>query len=90
MKFEWDENKAASNLVKHKILFEEAMTVFDDPLAATINDPDHSFEEMRFITIGMSLANRLLVVSHTIDQESVKIISVRKTTARERRNYEEG
>lgn len=88
MKIEWDENKAASNLQKHKVSFDEAQTIFDDPLAATIDDPDHSFEEQRFITIGESSANRLLIVSHTLEPEKVRIISARKPTRGERESYE--
>jgi hypothetical protein len=88
MKIEWDENKAASNLRKHKISFIEAQTVFDDPLAATDSDPDHSFEERRFITIGASVAGRILIVSHTFEPERVRIISARKPTRAEREYYE--
>ncbi len=90
MKIEWDDNKATSNLVKHKVSFVEAQTVFDDVLAATDNDPDHSFDEMRFITIGESSAGRLLVVSHTFETDVLRIISARKPTHRERESYENG
>lgn len=90
MKIEWDENKAVSNLRKHKVSFAEAQTVFDDPMAATENDPDHSIEERRFITIGISVAGRLLIVSHTFEPETVRIISARKPTRGERESYESG
>jgi uncharacterized DUF497 family protein len=90
MKIEWDEHKAVSNLRKHKVSFAEAQTVFDDPMAATDNDPDHSVEERRFITIGISVAERLLIVSHTFEPEKVRIISARKPTRRERESYESG
>jgi uncharacterized DUF497 family protein len=65
MQFEWDREKAKKNLKKHKVLFEEAMTVFYDPLSATFDDMDHSDDEERLITIGYSSRSRLLVVSHT-------------------------
>jgi uncharacterized DUF497 family protein len=84
MKIEWDENKAVSNLKKHKVSF------IEDPLAATVDDPDHSFVEMRFITIGESTAGRLLVVSHTLEPEEIRIISARKPTRRERESYGNG
>ncbi len=90
MQIEWDENKAASNLVKHKVSFAEAQTVFDDPLAATADDPDHSFDERRFITIGESFAGRLLVVSHTLEPDVLRIVSARKPTRGERESYENG
>lgn len=90
MKIEWDENKAVSNLRKHKVSFAEAQTVFDDPLAATDSDPDHSFEERRFITIGLSAVGRLLIVSHTFEPETVRIVSARKPTRGERESYENG
>ena len=64
MRFEWDGTKAASNLKKHRVSFDEAVTVFYDPLAATFGDPDHSQEESRLITVGYSARGRLLVVSH--------------------------
>jgi len=87
--FEWDENKAKSNLRKHKVAFAEAVTVFDDAFSITISDPDHSVEENRFIDIGMSDHNRLLVVIYTEREERVRIISARHATAPERRKYEE-
>ena len=88
MRFEWDGNKAASNLVKHKVSFEEAVTVFYDPLAATFDDPDYSRREGRWITVGYSSANRLLVVCHTERRGSVRLISARRATRRERSRHE--
>jgi uncharacterized DUF497 family protein len=87
--FEWDPGKARQNLRKHRVSFQEAATVFGDPLAATYSDPDHSLSEQRFITIGISSAGRVLMVAHVDRHESIRIISARKTTQRERRHYEE-
>jgi uncharacterized DUF497 family protein len=89
MRFEWDENKATGNLIKHGVSFEEAVTVFDDPLSDTFDDPDHSAEERRFIIIGTSGRGRMLVVSHTDDGVTVRIISAREPTRGEREFYEE-
>ena len=89
MKFEWDENKAAGNLVKHGVSFEEAATVFGDPLSDTFDDPNHSAEQRRFIIIGMSERGKMLIVSHTDDGEAVRIISAREPTRGERDFYEE-
>ena len=80
MRFEWDGSKAASNLKKHGISFEEAVTVFYDPLAATFEDPDHSQEESRLITVGYSARRRLLVVSHVERGDSARLISARRAT----------
>ncbi len=88
MKFEWDKNKAKTNLKKHRVSFEEAETVFEDDFTVTINDVEHSFDEKRFITIGQSLAGRLLIISHTFDGEKIRIINARKPIKTERRNYE--
>ena len=88
MKFEWDPAKAKSNFKKHKIAFEEAVSVFYDPLAATFGDPDHSEVDIRLITIGFSSDNRLLVVSHLEDGEALRIISARHATAHERKRHE--
>jgi uncharacterized protein len=74
---------------KASVSFEEAATVFGDALALTYPDPDHSISERRFITIGMSSTNRVLIVAHTDRDESIRIISARKTTQHERRHYEE-
>ncbi len=84
MRFEWDREKAASNLSKHGVPFEEAATVFYDPLAATFPDPDHSRREHRFLTIGY----RLLVVCHTDRRGSFRLISARRATRRERNRHE--
>ena len=89
MDFEWDEEKAKANLKKHKVSFEEAGTVFDDPLYLIFVDPDHSFEEKRFIIMGESNKNRLLVVSFTMREPKIRLISARKATRAERKNYEE-
>ena len=80
MLFAWDENKAAGNLGKHGVSFEEAATVFGDPLSDTFDDPDHSVEEQRFIIVGTSERGRILVVAHTDDGEVVRIISAREPT----------
>ncbi len=88
MIFEWGLDKAALNLEKHGVPFEEAMSVFGDPLSSTIPDPDHSHDEERFLTQGMSSADRLLVVSHTDRGGRIRLISARPATSRERRQYE--
>jgi uncharacterized DUF497 family protein len=88
--FEWDEDKARQNLQKHGVSFEEAATVFGDTLSLTIEDPLHSMEEQRFVTIGLSLRHRVLVVVHTDRGGDVRIISARVATRRERKGYEEG
>ena len=87
---EWDPEKAAENLAKHGVSFEEAATVFRDALSATGSDPDHSVDEERFITFGLSTAGRLLVVAHTDRDDTIRIISARPVTPREREIYEEG
>lgn len=89
MQFEWDKQKASSNLAKHGIPFEEAATVFGDPLSNTYPDPDHSLEEQRFIIIGSSEQGRIIVVAHTDDGEVVRIINAREATYGERKSYEE-
>jgi len=90
VRFDWDKHKAASNLAKHKVSFEEAATVFNDPLSDTFDDPDHSAEEQRFLIIGHSEKGKLLFVSHTDDGETVRIISAREPTRTERESYEQG
>jgi uncharacterized DUF497 family protein len=90
MHFEWDSAKAAKNLRKHRVSFEEASSVFHDPLAVTGADPDHSEGEERLVTFGMSSGGQLLVVSHTERGEAIRIISCRIATQSERRIYEEG
>jgi len=87
--FEWDPGKARQNRRKHRIPFQEAATIFGDPLAVTYPDPDHSTSEQRFITVGMSSVGRVLIVAHVDRNENVRIISARKTTQRERKHYEE-
>jgi uncharacterized DUF497 family protein len=86
--FEWDEVKEKANHRKHKVGFLEAEAVFYDPLSLTIPDPDHSEDEERFIDIGMSDTNRLLVVVYTEREERIRIISARLATPSERRKYE--
>ena len=90
MDIEWDAAKAANNLHKHGVSFEEASSVFYDPLAVTGADPDHSEAEERLITFGTSPSGRLLVVSHTERGKAIRIISARIATRTERRIYEEG
>ncbi len=90
MKVQWDKNKAIVNLHKHKVSFEEAESIFDDPLALTLSDDAHSLDEKRFITLGESEIGRLILVCHTIGEENVRIISARKPTRGERENYEDG
>ncbi|MGH8308592.1 MAG: BrnT family toxin [Steroidobacteraceae bacterium] len=88
MQFEWDTEKARANTRKHGVSFDEAMTVFSDPLSATFNDPDHSAGEERLLTIGHSEDRRLIVVCHTERGDAVRIISARLATAHERRRHE--
>jgi uncharacterized DUF497 family protein len=88
MEFEWDRDKAVRNHKKHGVSFEEAVTVFYDPLSATFGDPDHSAVEERLITVGYSAQGRLLVVCHTERLGVVRIISARGATAGERRRHE--
>jgi uncharacterized protein len=87
---EWDPEKARSNLEKHGVDFHEAGTVFDDPLSTTVPDPAHSVDEQRYITIGLSLSGRILVVAHTDRGEAVRLITARSATPSERRFYEQG
>jgi hypothetical protein len=88
VEFEWDANKAASNLSKHGVSFAEAMTVFGDALEVAIADPVHSDTELRFASIGLSEAGRLLVVAYTERGQPIRIISAREATPKERRQYE--
>jgi uncharacterized DUF497 family protein len=90
MQFEWDPKKAAINLRRHRVSFEEAATALEDELSLTGDDPDHSSDEARLITFGVSSAGRLLVVSHTERGERMRIISARLATRAERKLYEEG
>ena len=90
MEFEWDPKKAAGNARKHGVTFVEAATVFGDPLAITFEDPDHSKGENRYITFGLSIEKRLLVISHTERTDRARIISARPMDREERIIYEEG
>jgi uncharacterized protein len=89
MHFDWDPGKAKSNIRKHALSFEEAATVFYDRLSATFDDPDHSDDENRCITVGYSSRNRLCIVVHTEREGALRIISARQATARERKRHEE-
>jgi uncharacterized protein len=90
VRYEWDEAKARSNVRKHGVPFSEALTVFLDPLALTVDDPDHSTDERRFITIGHSQRRRVLLVAHADrGDDRLRIISARRATRRERHVYEE-
>jgi uncharacterized DUF497 family protein len=90
MEFEWNSEKATENIQKHGVTFQEAATVFGDPLAITFDDPDHSTSEDRHITFGLSLQKRLIVVSHTERGDRTRIISARQMDRKERKIYEEG
>jgi uncharacterized DUF497 family protein len=90
VRFEWDLKKAAANVRKHGITFQEAATVFGDPLAITFDDPDHSEDEERHLTFGLSLQGRLMVVSHTERRDRTRIINARLIDREERVIYEEG
>ena len=90
MEFEWGKGKAELDFKKHGISFREAATIFRDPLAITFDDPDHSVDEDRFITFGLSRFNHQLVVSHTERESKMRIISARPMTRQERKIYEEG
>ena len=89
LKFEWDRRKATSNLSKHRVSFEEALTVSSDTLARIFDDEEHSIEERREIIIGHSAKERLVVVCFTAQSESVRIFSARAATRKERSEYEE-
>lgn len=86
--FEWDEKKAYQNIKKHGISFEESATVFGDPFSITVYDPLHSKDEDRFVILGMSNKNRLLVVVHADRHDRIRIISARKATKKEGAQYE--
>jgi uncharacterized protein len=90
LEFEWDLRKAASNVAKHSVSFEEAATVFGDPLGRIRSDPRHSADEERFVLLGLSRNRRLLAVMYADRGEAVRIISARRATRSERRDYEEG
>ncbi len=87
--FAWDPEKAKSNLKKHQVSFEEASTVFDDPQYITFLDEEHSADEERYITIGLSNKSRLLMVAHTEREDRIRIISTRKATKNEETYYQE-
>ena len=89
MEFKWDKNKAEHNHKKHGIKFSDATTVFGDPLEVTINDPEHSKGEYRFLSIGKTRQGQLLVVSYTEEEQNhIRIISARQATKKEQKNYE--
>jgi uncharacterized DUF497 family protein len=88
LSFEWDKSKAKSNLARHGVSFEEASTVFGDPLSLTIPDPAHSQMEHRAILLGHSHQRKLLVVVHTERGDNIRIISARRASRRERKSYE--
>ena len=88
--FEWDLRKARSNFAKHGVGFEEASTIFSDPLSLTIPDPEHSETEERYVTMGTAFTGKLLVVVHTDRGDNIRIISARRASRRERKGYEKG
>jgi uncharacterized DUF497 family protein len=88
VEFEWDPEKAAANVKKHGVEFAEAMTIFGDPLELTISDPDHSEDEPRFLSIGLSADSRLLVVAYTERRGRTRIINAREASSQERKSYE--
>ena len=88
LEFEWDPRKAAASLVKHKVSFDEAATVFGDPLGLIVHDARHSMDEDRFVLLGLSEFHHLLAVMYTDRGEAIRLISARKATRRERKNYE--
>ncbi len=90
LKFEWDNEKAGQNEQKHEVTFEEAATVFGDPLSLTIPDASHSLDEERFVTLGLSSNERLIVVIHLdMGDEAIRLISARPATRKERKSYEQ-
>ena len=90
MEFEWDENKAKQNLSKHGVSFEEAKTIFDDPLYVDFYDPDHSVNEERYLIVGESHRRRILILSYTERGNKIRLISAREVTPQERKAYEQG
>ncbi len=90
MEFKWNPEKEQANIEKHGVDFAEAATVFGDPLELTIADPDHSVGEFRFLSMGRSSRNRVLVVSYTERHERIRIVSARIASPKERRQYESG
>ena len=89
MEYEWDKNKASANLSKHGVSFEEAKTVFNDPLYVDFYDPDHSYDEHRYILIGESAQGRLVFVSYMERNNTFRLISAREATPSERKAYEQ-
>ena len=89
LRFVWDREKAAANVRKHGVSFDEAATAFGDPLSIAVTDPEHSVGEERWLLLGQSATGRLLVVAHTEHRDEIRIISARPATRRERQNYEE-
>ncbi len=90
MDFEWNRQKAESNIQKHSVAFEEATSVFGDTLSITFPDPDHSIRKQRHIIVGLSSKNRILIISHVYYNETIRIISARRATKPERKFYEGG
>jgi uncharacterized DUF497 family protein len=90
VQFEWDPEKSVSNLAKHGVSFDEASSVFGDPLATTIRDPDHSVLEERWLTTGLSTRGRVVIVWHAERDDTIRIVGAREATPRERRIYESG
>jgi uncharacterized DUF497 family protein len=90
VEFEWDPEKAAANVRRRRVSFNEAATVLEDPLSTTFPDEAHSEGEMRFVTVGVSQRGRLLVVAHFERNDTIRIISARRATRREREFYEQG
>jgi uncharacterized protein len=86
--FDWDHRKAAKNITKHRVSFDEAKSVFSDPEFITVVDAEHSIDEERYITIGLSGKGRLLILAHTDREGIIRIISARKATKREEKFYE--
>ncbi len=89
MLFTWDEIKAERNFIKHEVSFEETKTIFSDPYFIDFFDPDHSDDEDRYVIIGMSVSQRILIASYTERQGQIRLISSRKATRKERQLYEE-
>jgi uncharacterized DUF497 family protein len=90
IRIEWSARKNRSNVAKHNVDFTEAATLFDDPAHVSINDPDHSFSENRYISIGPSANRRLIIMAHTFENDKIRIITPRKPTRSERKKYEDG
>lgn len=90
IKIEWSARKNRINVTKHRVDFSEAATVFDDPAHTSISDPAHSVSESRYVTIGMSVNKRLIIMAHTFEDDKIRIITARKPTKSEREKYEEG